>query len=618
MTITRRKFIVNSSIAGVSLGLFSSSDLFAFDSEMFSYESSFIKLQLNREKPKFDYFSTDSLGKSAFQTNPILNKPEPTIGNAYKTIMEKNTVAYFMGGNRKYQVWKVKCSEKTIRLQTNWQAGAAPEPFVIELAQKINHSTVLGNVAGKNLLKFPCVLHLPGMGTFEVHCSDRDTLLTYDASREKGEPFVKLSFAGATADKPAIVYTLISTAIYPESKKIETDDRFDGYRRNYINIFQLNPQIQCLANNSASDTCAFCLFLYAEMARKCPELVKGLTAMDLIRNSCDQYLNGMLGYGQVGYKVTGWTSKFDSCDSAPSLIMAACYYIMDTKDYEWGRKNYAGIKAWAIKMMATDHNGNGLIEYGYSGNSGSWREKQFKRPANWWDTIGFGYEDAYSNALAYRACNLLADVALKLDQKTDATNFARVSWKVKSNYYKNFYNPETGVLAGWKSEDGKLHDYYFTFVNSLAICYGLVDKEQAIGIMKSLLAKMKAVGYTDFKLGLPGNLIPVRDEDYAHADRRWGWGKDAEGKDGFQIYENGGASGCYVYFTLKALLDLGMKEEAEMILMPMLESYKIGDFEGYCPGSQMTKDWKTWNGECWGYEGFLVDNYLPFLAVNYL
>ena len=58
-----------------------------------------------------------------------------------------------------------------------------------------------------------------------------------------------------------------------------------------------------------------------------------------------------------------------------------------------------------------------------------------------------------------------------------------------------------------------------------------------------------------------------------------------------------------------------MCEEAEAILFPMLESYSKGEFEGNCPGSEMTKDWKTWSGECWGYEGFLVDNYLPLLAV---
>ena len=65
-------------------------------------------------------------------------------------------------------------------------------------------------------------------------------------------------------------------------------------------------------------------------------LLKGLSAMDLIRNTLDQYLNGMLGYGMVG-KIN-WQSVYNSSDSFPSLIMAACYYIIDTKDLEWANK----------------------------------------------------------------------------------------------------------------------------------------------------------------------------------------------------------------------------------------------------------------------------------------
>ena len=127
--------------------------------------------------------------------------------------------------------------------------------------------------------------------------------------------------------------------------------------------------------------------------------------------------------------------------------------------------------------------------------------------------------------------------------------------------------------------------------------------------MGALWNKMKAVGYTDFSLGLPGNLIPIADEDYAHHDARWGY-------QHFQVYENGGATGCYVYYTIPALYLLGMRREAEAILFPMLESFREGRFEGRCDGSTMTRDWKTWTGECWGYEGFLVDNYLPLLAVS--
>jgi hypothetical protein len=132
--------------------------------------------------------------------------------------------------------------------------------------------------------------------------------------------------------------------------------------------------------------------------------------------------------------------------------------------------------------------------------------------------------------------------------------------------------------------------------------------------MDHLLAKMNDVGYTRFDLGLPGNLIPVPKRDYVTGEHRWGGGEKEDGSDGFQIYENGGATACFAYFTLAALYDLGRIKEADKMLFPMLDSFSSGDFQGRCD-SNMTKDWKAWDGTCWGYEGFLVDNYYALLAV---
>ena len=41
-------------------------------------------------------------------------------------------------------------------------------------------------------------------------------------------------------------------------------------RRNWLNIFQWNPRLRTLANHSASDTCAFCLYEYADIALHTP------------------------------------------------------------------------------------------------------------------------------------------------------------------------------------------------------------------------------------------------------------------------------------------------------------------------------------------------------------
>lgn len=201
--------------------------------------------------------------------------------------------------------------------------------------------------------------------------------------------------------------------------------------------------------------------------------------MDLIRSTLDMYLGGYKGYGQTGYFYNnqyGWLSKYDSSDSAPSLVIAACYYILDAGDKDCARKNYAVIKGWADKMMRTDTNGDGIIEYGHTGNTGSWDMKPFQRPANWWDAIGFGHDDAYSNALAYRAVMQLAEVAALIGETEDQKSFSAFGDRLKAAYFNHFYNTETGVLAGWRSADGQLHDYYFTFVNAVAACYGLLTR----------------------------------------------------------------------------------------------------------------------------------------------
>ena len=49
---------------------------------------------------------------------------------------------------------------------------------------------------------------------------------------------------------------------------------------------------------------------------------------------------------------------------------------------------------------------------------------------------------------------------------------------LKAVYYPTFYDPATGVLAGWKSADSKLYDYYFLFVSGAAVTYGLVSNQQ--------------------------------------------------------------------------------------------------------------------------------------------
>ena len=140
-------------------------------------------------------------------------------------------------------------------------------------------------------------------------------------------------------------------AIHPEIKGIENDERYDCFRKNFISIFQLNPLLKILSNNSSSDACAFTLFKYAEVAAFTPPLVNGLSALDLIRMTLDRYLSGQKGYGMLGYDYDkAWdipesATTCNSLDSYPSLLIAACIYAMANDDKKWFTENYARHKS---------------------------------------------------------------------------------------------------------------------------------------------------------------------------------------------------------------------------------------------------------------------------------
>ncbi|MEO8110256.1 MAG: hypothetical protein ABI594_09495 [Ginsengibacter sp.] len=610
----RRTFVRNSVFTGLALATPRLINSMPVDKS----ESSFLKIIPDTQSPEFTFFSIDSLGKKNLTNNIIW--PDD-VKESYTTSVNNNRTSYRLTSQpvNELPVWEMDVKNKSFTLTTNYHENH-DQSFVFNVEQHANHATLLGIINDEHQVALPAVLHFPDMGTLRISCSVPGITVPYSSQRFIEHPFVKIKFPSADKISKKIEYYFEVVAIHPEIKGIKNDERYDCFRKNFISIFQLNPLLKILSNNSSSDACAFTLFKYAEVAAFTPPLIKGLSALDLIRMTLDRYLAGQKGYGMLGYDYDKtWDIKespttCNSLDSYPSLLIAACTYAMANNDKKWFNENYTGIKVWADKMLATDEDNDGLLEFCLSGNSGSWKGDKTQRPANWWDTIGFGHKDAYSNALAYHALKLLEEVSNKYGDKNEAIFFKEKAGKLKAIYTSTFYNPATSVLAGWKSADGKLHDYYFTFVSGVAISYDLIEPALANKIMDTLLQKMKEVGFTNFELGLPGNLIPVVRADYTDLLLEVGGGKREDNLDGFQIYENGGATSCFVYFTINALQKLGRYKDADAILLPLLKSMSEGNFQGRCANGR-TKDWKTWTGECWGYEGFLVDNYMFLLAV---
>lgn len=586
----------------------------------FGYTSSYYKIELTDTVPFVRYFSVDGLGKAQLDYNPV-KWEKPSGVNEYELRKVSDTeVRIFKKGTSEAAEWTFKFGEKQFTVSSVFNPENNTSEIDFRFDQRKNHTTLLGLMPDRKKTELPAVLHLPDMGTFQVTSNQPEACVHFDASRKKGNKFVSVKLPAATSQQSEVIYTFTVASIYPDFPGAE-HEKYDGYRRNYLNLFQVNPRLAVIANNSASDPCALTLFMPSILALYTPPLAGSLTALDLLRMSVERYIDGMKAYGMVGY-TTGyegsdaiaWDSPYNSLDTYPSLVIAACNYIRGSKDLEWARRNFLKIKEWMEEEMKHDNDKNGLVEYELSGNSGSWNAKD--RPANWWDTVGYGHEDAFSNALTYEALNLISATAESLDLKEDATHYKQLAEKLKNQYFKTFFNPKTGVLAGWRSEDGNLHDYYFVATNSVAIYFGLVPDGQVKSIMTTMWNKMQEVGFTNFKLGIPGNLIPIPKADYTNPNPRWGGGIKEDGSDAFQQYENGGASLNWTYFTLKALRKAGLTKELQSVTDGLLDGINAGDFQGAAPTGDMTKDWKTWNGECWGYEGYLCDGYLMLLALN--
>jgi len=110
------------------------------------------------------------------------------------------------------------------------------------------------------------------MGSVRITSRTLGVELDYDARRFVDPPFVSVAFPPAEAGATPIEYELEVVAIHPAIPDIEHNPAYDGFRRHWLSIFQVNPRLQMLANNSSSDPCAFTLFEYSDLARHTPHL----------------------------------------------------------------------------------------------------------------------------------------------------------------------------------------------------------------------------------------------------------------------------------------------------------------------------------------------------------
>ena len=265
------------------------------------------------------------------------------------------------------------------------------------------------------------------------------------------------------------------------------------------------------------------------------------------------------------------------------------------------RAHPAGTVA-AIRRMLTTMGPEGLaICLTLTGNSGSYRWS-----SNGMDVVGFGHLDAYVNALSYRAFRNATALLTALEQEELAGRCRGAAESIRAAYTAQFLNPDTGWIAGWRSRDGKLHDYAFTWVNGMAVAFGLLDEGTASRALRNLEALRDELGIGAAHLGLPLNLLPIRADD--HMLPRI----PSMANPTFETYTDGSLCAQAATYYLRALSIYGFAERAHLLAEELDAGYAAGFHTG---GIGSGVEFRSWDGIPTGYEGTLVGCFGPLYAI---
>lgn len=385
-------------------------------------------------------------------------------------------------------------------------------------------------------------------------------------------------------------------AVEPLPALLSREPRVKGFPKYSLDMTQWRQDTGVVSNSVMSINCGLAMLFYAEQAVWAPHLEDGISPMALVGASVDQYFKGARGYMMPNVNVYSpqWKS---SRETAAYLVISAWYVIRTiggvSQAHEWLKPMEA-----VADRIESHFDADGLVN---------------EPGKEWFDVYDFQGPDAFSNAADYRAFLCMADVESLAGRSAQAKRYKDDAERINAVYFKTFFNSATGVLAGWKSPDGKLHDYMFPWVNGFAIYEGLVPAEQAKTILKTVLAKMDSIGFHSFQYGLPTNLIPMSPADYIpHTS---GAPKQPDGKDSWQVYMNGGATSPYEYYFIQALYQNGMKGEAEQLLWPLMQSYEKGTFNAgiELPGQKQRNPvgsaFYEWDGSRGRGEGYLPEDW---------
>ncbi|MCU6711976.1 discoidin domain-containing protein [Paenibacillus sp. J5C_2022] len=130
----------------------------------------------------------------------------------------------------------------------------------------------------------------------------------------------------------------------------------------------------------------------------------------------------------------------------------------------------------AMLFMLEEQQGNsGLILIDDPDNDGT----ATAHASNYWDNYPMGYKSAYENILFYGAVQAMVDLEEAAGCQAEAVKLRNLLPIIKASFNETFWDEQKGRYIGSIDVNGIAYDYGFTFLNAMAVMYGLADTEQA-------------------------------------------------------------------------------------------------------------------------------------------
>ncbi|MBI5091094.1 MAG: hypothetical protein HZB26_01460 [Candidatus Hydrogenedentes bacterium] len=397
----------------------------------------------------------------------------------------------------------------------------------------------------------------------------------------------------APAGKHRSVFELAVTNVEPKSPR-GLRSASVGLKRHWGTVFSCyRPEFRGFSNHSASVNCHLSQGPPIEIVASTKRPDVGPNPLDLARFTIGRALMDGGGYGYC---------RNLYLDSDPILLSAAGRIHQADPDTAWLHTIEPGLVETVERILSHAGKDGLVVCKDLSGNSGSYRWS-----SNSMDVVGFGHLDAYVNAWSYRAFRNATALLGELPKHTGlATRCREAAMRLRQGFAAALVNPETGWVAGWRSRDGQLHDYAFTWVNGAAIAFGLLEKEPSRKALHNLERARSASGLPDARLGLPCNLLPIRENDQM-------WAKIVKQlQPTFETYTDGSLSGWPATYYLRALSLYGMKDRAKTLARELSDGYAAGVFNG---GSGTGREFCSWEGLPTGYEGTLIGCFGPLYGI---